>query len=93
MIDSVADVIRVVNLSLCLTVLALMAVRWRDLVALQRGALMLALALAALVLATAWGTVETLTSHVTAPGVRSYIILGALCWALMAVSMLWRDRR
>lgn len=93
MIDSAVDIVRSVNLVLIVLVLVLMALRWRLFLTLQRGLQMLTLGFVALIIATGWATLETLTARVTVPGIRSWIIMLALVWALAALTMLWRDRR
>lgn len=91
-IESTADVFRVLNLALCVAVAASMAFCWRAYLASPRDEQFLRLSVGAYTVALTIGTVETLI-HTPAPGVRTYLFTLALVWSLLAIWLERRDNR
>ena len=92
-IDSIPDVIRVINVGLCLGALVLMAVEWRHFFRVPRGRMFLRAGLGALVIATLIGTIEALILHVPADGIRTYGFMLALGWITVGIILERQDRK
>ena len=93
-VDGLNDLLRVVNIAGGLVGLALVSSSvWQRRATISRSSLMLRFAIAALLLATGWGSVELLASASPTPGIRPWLISIAVLWTDAAFILEAVDRR
>lgn len=91
-IDTWADVVRLINLALCALCTTAMAWDWREFRRRPRADQMLRCAVGAFVIGSAIASWETVLDPSPAPGIRTYLICIALSWLLLSILLDRRDR-